>query len=150
IAGSFMDDLLTYFTPPVMEGQTFITFTPFETRMLGELRLYRNAQGKFSAKARYITLDDKFADDPEAAALVAALSEAERKLPDYTKNITGMSQGNNQARPGGNQAQPPANGSAPQYASSIICAQCHKTEYVQWMNSAHAHAADPFATRMDE
>src|SRR4029077_8449522 len=55
------------FTTPFYVGQTLIAFTPFETRMLGEIRFYRGAQGKFTTKQRFVGLDElKVPEDPAA------------------------------------------------------------------------------------
>src|SRR5215813_10535787 len=70
IAGN-AESLIESFTPPHYVGQTLIVFTPFETRMLGELRFYRSSQGKFTTKPRFIALDEELEpEDPSAKKLV--------------------------------------------------------------------------------
>ena len=64
------------FTPPLRVGPTLVAFTPFESRLLGELRFFRDAQGKFSIRTRYISLDESLGDDPIGAKTAAEVSDA--------------------------------------------------------------------------
>jgi hypothetical protein len=137
------------FTMPVLVGQTLIVFTPFETRMLGELRFYAIAQGKFSTRQRFIALDEQsIAEDPEAKQLVDAATKAEsdartnskKLLEDWlTTSRAPLSVGSATARI-----------ESPAYASSGACSQCHIAQYMKWSNSAHAHATDPLVARPSE
>ncbi|HWO00140.1 MAG TPA: hypothetical protein VNS63_12820, partial [Blastocatellia bacterium] len=65
------------FTAPATSGNTLILFTSFETRMMGELRFYRDSQGKFSTVSRYITLDEIVPDNPAAKQLTVLATDAE-------------------------------------------------------------------------
>src|SRR6185369_26761 len=66
------------FTPPVYVGKTLVVFTPYETRILGEMRFYRDAQGKFTTKQRFIALDETLIpEDQPAKLLVDAATKAE-------------------------------------------------------------------------
>ncbi len=131
------------FTPPVYVGATLIAYTPFETRMLGELRVYRSAQGKFSTKQRFITLDEELVpEDPAAKLVVDAAATAEREARTNSKKllddwlassrfrVTSQPEDVNSSRA----ASPPT------YVTSAACSRCHLTQYLKWANSAHAQA----------
>jgi transcription elongation factor Elf1 len=141
------------FTPPVYVGQTLVVYTPFETRMLGELRFYRSAQGKFTTRQRFIVLDEiHVPEDPAAKQLVDAATKAEtdaRKnsrmllenwLASSRKPVTVKSPDRDSSK----------SGSTPAYVASSACSKCHLAEYMKWTNSAHAHATDPLQPRPDE
>lgn len=130
-----------FFTPPVSVGQTFIVFTPFETRMLGELLFYREATGKYSARTRYITLDDAVPDDGTAMLTVNAARDAEQS----TRANSKLLMDNWLAR---TRTHKPANSPASAYVSASKCAGCHTAQYIQWSNSAHAHAIDKLVERV--
>jgi hypothetical protein len=139
------------FTPPLYVGQTLIVFTPFETRMLGELRFYRNPQGKFSTKQRFISLDELIPSDPAAQKLVAEASSAEIEARDKSKQLWEAWLAKSVS---GNFGKLPANDSSkngsPAYVSAAVCTQCHATQYAKWTNSAHAHAINSLASRSAE
>lgn len=138
------------FTPPFYAGQTLVVFTPFETRMLGELRFYRGAQGKFTTRQRFIVLDE-FAIPEDAAAkkIVDAAAAAESQALDNSKKLLdawlAASVGRGARREPGS-----SNKTAPVYVTSSACNQCHTTQYMKWANSAHAHATDPLPPRSAE
>lgn len=139
------------FTPPLTVGQTLIVFTSYETRMLGELRFYRDAQEKFSTKARFITLDETIPDDTAAAQTVAAAREEETNALSKSKTLLGKWQEMSRARNSGTASARNGTGEpSPGYISSASCAQCHVAQYMRWVNSAHAHASDPLAPRQFE
>ena len=141
------------FTPPVYVGATLIVFTPFETRMLGELRFYRNAQGKFSTKQRFITLDEALVpEDPAAKLVVDAATSAESAARSNSKTLLENWLAGSRMRV---TTQPPDAGSPrgeslPTYVSSAVCSQCHVAEYMKWANGPHAHATDPLPARWVE
>ncbi len=139
-----------FFTPPMNVSDTFIVFTPYESRMLGELRFYREEQGKFSARVRFVTLDEKFADDPAAAQTVVAAREAGDKSIADTKAMLDDWLSKTRAADAANSGGNSTGESSPAYVSSIACAQCHMAQYIQWTNSAHAHASKPIALRRFE
>ena len=132
-----------FFTPPLTVGKTLIVFTPYETRMIGELRFYRDAQGSFSPKTRYISLDTVVPDDPAALQTANAAREAEEAARERSKTLLTEWL----ASTGGRKH---AGESAPAYASSAACAQCHAAQYIKWSNSAHARATDALAPRQFE
>jgi 2',3'-cyclic-nucleotide 2'-phosphodiesterase (5'-nucleotidase family) len=142
IAGNSQSDA-GYFTPPQTVGQTLILFTPVETRMLGELRGYREASNKVSFRTRFITLDETFPNDADATQLVDAAREAEEGTRNQSKqtieNWLAASRG-----------PKPASDAATAYVSSGACGQCHQAQYIQWSNSGHAHATDKLPPRWVE
>lgn len=128
------------FTPPMKFGETLIVFTPYETRTLGELRFYFDAQGKFSTRERYISLDDAAGED--AAALQIATASGRIETDVYKVNQDLLTDWLAHAR---NAREP---GSA--YVSSSACAQCHSAQYSKWANSEHARATDALVLKKVE
>ena len=139
------------FTPPITVGQTLIVFTSYETRMLGELRFYRDEQEKFSTKTRFIPLDEPIPDDSAAAQAVTAARDLETNARGESKTLLGkwleISRAHNS---GAARERNAVSESSPSYVSSAGCAQCHAAQYVRWANSAHAHATDPLPPRQFE
>jgi len=147
------DSVEEAFTPPVYVGPTLIVFTPFETRMLGELRFYRNAQGKFSTKQRFITLDELLVpEDPAAKLVVDAATSAESAARSNSKtlleNWLASSRMRLTAQPP--KADSPGGESSPTYVTSAACSQCHVAQYMKWANGPHARATDPLPPRWVE
>jgi 5''-nucleotidase/2'',3''-cyclic phosphodiesterase and related esterases len=132
-----------YFTPPLTVSQTLILFTPYETRMLGELRAYREASGKYSLRTRFITLDETVPDDATATQLVTKAREAEESTRSQSKKIL-------EGWLATSRSTKSADGAVAAYASSRACAQCHQAQYIQWANSGHAHATDKLPPRWVE
>ena len=136
------------FTPPLYVGKTLIAFTPFETRMLGELRFYRDAQGSFSTKQRFIALDEVLVpSDPAAKKLVDAATAAENDARSQSKKLLDQWLAISRA-PSGNRAASPA--ALADYVGSNACSQCHVGQYMKWANSSHARASDPLVPRAFE
>lgn len=138
------------FTTPYYVGQTLVVFTPFETRMLGELRFYKNAQGKFTTKQRFIVLDEiMIPEDPEAKQLVAAATIAEADARKDSKTLLEKWLASSRTLATGRSAvrDSAESRSSPAYATSAACSQCHLEQYMKWTNSAHAHATDPLPPR---
>jgi hypothetical protein len=141
------------FTPPVYVGPTLIVFTPYETRMLGELRFYRNGQGKFTTKQRFIALDETLVpEDPAAKQVVDAAASAESEARSNSKRLLESWLASSRMRVS---TQPPGSDSSraesfPTFATSAACSQCHVAQYMKWANSAHAHATDPLPPRAFE
>jgi hypothetical protein len=125
------------FTPPLRFGETLVAFTPFETRFLGELRFYRNDQGKFSTRERFISLDAGVGDDQTALKVAADVTAANLKA--YKDNQAALSAWSSNSA-GGNGVS----------ASSTACAQCHAAQYFKWANSRHARASDILALKQTE
>lgn len=141
------------FTPPVYVGQTLVVFTPFETRLLGELRFYRNAQGKFTTKQRFIVLDENMIpEDPAAKQLVDAATRAEVDARKNSKALLENWLASSRTRvidklPDRDSLK---SGSSPAYVTGAACSQCHLAQSMKWVNSAHAHTIDPLQPRSNE
>ena len=150
IAGN-AESLNESFTPPVRVGKTLIVYTPFETRMLGELRFYRDAQGKFSTKQRFIALDETLVpEDPAAKQVVDSAANAERDTRDTSKKLLEDWLQTSRLRVAPPDPNSTGNDAAPAYTSSSACSQCHVAQYMKWSNTAHAHATDPLPPRAIE
>jgi hypothetical protein len=133
------------FTPPIYVGPTLIVFTPYETRMLGELSFYRGAQGKFSTKQRFVTLDEILVpEDSSAKQLVAAAANAESETRTNSARLLERWLESSRMRV---TAQPADARSSPAFVTSAACSQCHAPQYLKWSNSGHAHATDRLAGR---
>jgi hypothetical protein len=139
------------FTPSFRIGETLLTFTPFETRFLGELRFYRDEKGKVTFRERFISLDEGVQDDAEAMQIVNGVREDKNSTYKAAQALLPNWIGSVQSQPAWNPAtaQPNA-GSAPVYISSQACAQCHAEQYFKWANSTHARATDPLMLDKDE
>jgi hypothetical protein len=110
--------------------------------MLGELRGYREASGKFSLRTRYITLDETFPDDAAAIHLANEAREAEEAARNQSKqSLESWLENTRRSTP---------TDSGPGYVSSGACASCHQAAYIAWSSSAHAHATDPLPARWVE
>jgi hypothetical protein len=138
------------FTPPFYTGQTLVVFTPFETRMLGELRFYRGSQGRFTTRQRFIVLDEfAIQEDPAAKKFVDGSTVAESQARDNSKTLldTWLA---SVSRRGAGREPAPAGKSGSDYVTSAACNQCHAAQYMKWANSAHARATDPLPPRSAE
>ena len=141
------------FTPPVYVGATLIVYTPFEARMLGELRFYRNAQGKFSTTQRFITLDEALVpEDPAAKLMVDAAARAESEARRDSKKLLDDWLASSSPRVTNQPAGPNSlrGESAPTYVSGKACSLCHVSQYLKWANSAHAQATNALPPRAGE
>lgn len=127
------------FTSPLKIRGTFIAFTPLETRMLGELRIYRDAKGKFSSRSRFITLDPGVPEDAEAREMAVATTRAEvdsrKEARAFLDNWLMSVQANKRATAG----KKPLPGG---FVSSSTCAACHTAHYIQWANTKHYRSMD--------
>lgn len=139
----------TMFTPPAIVGKTLILFTPFETRMLGELRFYRNAQGSFSTVSRFITLDDAIPDQPAARQMTVAAEEAEANALKTSKQLLEAWLAASRMRMSARTIASEAS-SGPAYAGVARCGQCHTDQYLRWSVSPHARATDRLPPRQSE
>lgn len=139
------------FTPPFYSGTTLLVFTPFETRMLGELRFYRGAQGKFTTRQRFIVLDEiAISEDPAAKKIVDAAAVAESQALQNSKKLLEAWLVSSRGRGGARPEPGSSNTAGSTYVTSAACNQCHAAQYVKWANSAHAHATDPLPPRSAE
>ncbi|HSF24988.1 MAG TPA: multiheme c-type cytochrome [Blastocatellia bacterium] len=139
------------FVPPVTAGNTLIVFTPLETRMIGELRFYRDAAGKFSTVTRFITLDEVVPDNQAAKQLTVSAIEAETVARRVSNQLLENWLVSSRTRksfksPDAEVASKPVLA----FIGAARCAQCHGDQYSRWAISAHAHATDPLPPRQTE
>lgn len=139
------------FTPPASADKTLILFTSFETRMLGELRFYRDSMGKLSTVSRYITLDDAVPDNLAAKHLTVSAAEVETNTRDASKRLLEDWLAASRMRKLAKSIESDVSaGSGPAYAGAATCAKCHGDQYLRWSVSAHARATDPLPPRQVE
>ncbi len=112
---------------PKQVNNTLIVYAAKETKHLGELRFYVDAEGivdRFTA--RYVELDSLIPDDPQMAEITARarkeINVAQTREAEAEVTIVA---GKPQDSP---------------YVLSEACATCHKTEYEIWKKSRHSHA----------
>lgn len=134
-----------YFIVPFRIGTTLIAFTPFETRMLGELRFYRDEQSRFTVKERFISLNGLVPDDPVALESVNAANEAEIDARKATE--ASLKEWLSSTRASENSQARPLDEASIQYASSSTCSQCHLAQYVKWNSSDHARATGALVSK---
>jgi 2',3'-cyclic-nucleotide 2'-phosphodiesterase (5'-nucleotidase family) len=147
------ESLESGFTPPLYIGSTLIVFTPYETRMIGELRFYRNAQGKFTTRQRFVALDEILVpENPEAKQVVQAAAAAESETRANSKKLLEDWLTASRIRVTTRPTDTGSSGSTPTptLVSSAACSQCHVAQYMKWANSAHAQATNPLPARVLE
>jgi 2',3'-cyclic-nucleotide 2'-phosphodiesterase (5'-nucleotidase family) len=131
------------FTPPETLGQTLIAYTPYETRMLGELRFYRDQAGRFTSRARFITLDDEMGDAPAALEMANAADAAETRAREDSKtSLEDWLARSRQRNVGGRSSDQQS-----PFVGSAACAACHSVQYIRWSNGPHSRATDPLPPR---
>jgi 2',3'-cyclic-nucleotide 2'-phosphodiesterase (5'-nucleotidase family) len=117
---------------PKQVNNTLIVYAAKETKHLGELRFYTDAEGVVDRfTARYVELDEVIPDDP---ALLAITKQARQEI-DVVQ--TRMAEAEADAYAAKLAAAGPQESS---FVTSAKCAECHKTEYEIWQKSRHAHA----------
>jgi hypothetical protein len=118
---------------PTTIGRTYIAYSAYQTKLLGELRLYWDERGAgVRVRARYVELDGLVPDDPSTEALRA---EARRELAAVQRRLAERATAETiRSRPVGDGAL---------FVGSGACQSCHAAAYAVWMGSGHAHA---FAT----
>jgi hypothetical protein len=139
------------FIPSIRVANTLVVFTSFETRFLGELRFYRDEQGKFAIRERFISLDEVLIYDPDAQKMVEASRESKNSA--YKQSQIDLVQwlGGIKLRPTWTRATAQAKEGAPaEYISANACAECHMDQFIKWSNSKHARATDSLMLHKDE
>ncbi|HKY06356.1 MAG TPA: multiheme c-type cytochrome [Blastocatellia bacterium] len=136
------------FVAPVTVGSTIIYSTPYESRLLGELRFYRGAGGKLSIKDRYILLNQEVGDDPLALETATAAKQAEDTDRKEAKELFSGWLARTRRATRSRRGQQTATQS--KFVSSGACVSCHEPQYIQWNNSAHAHATDKLVSKQVE
>ncbi len=112
---------------PQQVNNALIVYAAKETKHLGELRFYTDAEGVVDRfTARYVELDGIIPDDPPLAEIT---TRARREI-DVVQ--TRLAEAEAAALAGKMQDSP--------YALSESCAKCHKAEYEIWKKSRHSHA----------
>jgi len=112
---------------PKQVNNTLVVYAARETKHLGELRFYTDAEGVVDHfTARYVELDGIIPDDPR----MAEITTKARKEIDVVQ--TRLAEEEAEAMAGKLLNTP--------FALSESCAQCHKDEYLAWKNSRHSHA----------
>jgi Cytochrome c554 and c-prime len=112
---------------PKQVKNTLVVFAARETKHLGELRFYTDAEGVVERfTARYVELDEIIPDDPRMAEITASA----RKEIDVVQTRLAEEEA---AVIAGKPLNTP-------FTLSESCAQCHKAEYEVWKNSRHSHA----------
>jgi len=112
---------------PKQVNNALVVYAAKETKHLGELRFYTDAEGVVERfTARYVELDSIIPDDPQ----MAEMTTRARKEIDVVQ--TQLAEAEAVALAGKVQDTP--------YALSESCAQCHKAEYETWKQSRHSHA----------
>lgn len=84
-------------TEPAFSADTNITYTRYQTRQLGELRMKFDGKKVASMTNRYVTLDEKLPKDPVATEMAAEAKEAFKEAQAARFNGNG-----NTVAPGGN------------------------------------------------
>ncbi|HKQ90423.1 MAG TPA: multiheme c-type cytochrome [Blastocatellia bacterium] len=112
---------------PKQVNNALVVYAAKETKHLGELRFYTDAEGAVERfTARYVELDEIIPDDPRMAEMTAGA----RKEIDVVQTRLAEEEA---AAIAGKPLNTP-------FALSESCAQCHKVEYEVWKNSRHSHA----------
>ncbi|MDX2030493.1 MAG: multiheme c-type cytochrome [Blastocatellia bacterium] len=114
---------------PKQVNNTMIVYAAKETKHLGELRFYLDAEGivdRFTA--RYVELDAVIPDDPEMAAMTR---QARKDLDGLQVQLAEEEAKAYLAK---------ADSTPSPFALSESCAQCHQAEYEKWKTTRHAHA----------
>jgi Cytochrome c554 and c-prime len=142
------DEITGLFIPPITLGRTFLVFTPYETRMVGELRFYHDPEGKLSSRARFISLDQVVPDDSAALQTAAAAREAEVAAVRSARTL--LTEWLAKTSASGQSNPDEASNKAPHFVSSNACARCHNAQYIQWSNSAHALTSGKLLSRQSE
>ncbi len=123
---------------PKQVNNTLIVYAAKETKHLGELRIYTDAEGVVDRfTARYVELDEVVPDDPQLASITR---QARREIDAVQ---TQMAEAEARAYAANN----PAGGPASPYLLSETCGKCHEAEYRIWRNSRHSHAFAALETR---
>jgi hypothetical protein len=121
--------------PPTTIGRTYIAYSAYQTKLLGELRLYLNERGGGKrVLARYVELDGLIPDEPSTEALRAA---ARRELAAVQRRLA------ERAMAEARRPLPASSGEGATFVGSRTCHSCHSEAYAVWTASGHARA---FAT----
>ncbi|NOT61857.1 MAG: hypothetical protein HOP19_16710, partial [Acidobacteria bacterium] len=124
---------------PMQINNTLIMYATKETKHLGELRFYADADGDIERfTVRYVELDEVIADD----ATLATMTKTARKEIDAVQTKMAEDEAALIAAKIAVDGLPPSS-----FVTSEKCAQCHKAEFDKWQKTRHAHAFKGIETR---
>jgi 2',3'-cyclic-nucleotide 2'-phosphodiesterase (5'-nucleotidase family) len=116
---------------PKQVNNALILYAANQTKHLGELRCYVDAQGVVDRfTARYVELDEVIPDDAE----MARVTRQARGEIDVVQRQMAEVEATAHATRSAASKQPLV------YVTSQVCAACHKQEYEVWQKTRHAHA----------
>jgi 2',3'-cyclic-nucleotide 2'-phosphodiesterase (5'-nucleotidase family) len=116
---------------PKQVNNTLIVYAANQTKHLGELRFYADAEGSIDKFTnRYVELDEVIPDQPQ----MASMTKAARAQIDAVQ--TKMAEEETAAMVAKGSGNPQAAG----YVTSEACAKCHTAEYAVWQKSRHSGA----------
>ncbi|MCI0336951.1 MAG: hypothetical protein L0226_05205 [Acidobacteria bacterium] len=119
---------------PRQVNNALIVYAAKETKHLGELRVYTDAEGVVDRfTARYVELDEIIPDDPQMAEITR---QARQELDQVQIRLA-----EEEAR-----AYIARNPASP-YVLSETCGTCHVAEYAIWQKSLHSHAFAALETK---
>jgi len=120
-------------------NNTLIVYAAKETKHLGELRFYTDADGVVERFTnRYVELDEIIPDEPQ----LAAITKQARQEIDVVQTKMAEAEAELIAAQIAKEGAP----SSP-YATSEACAKCHAPEYELWQKTRHSQAFAGLATR---
>jgi 2',3'-cyclic-nucleotide 2'-phosphodiesterase (5'-nucleotidase family) len=113
---------------PKEVNNTLILYASRQSKYLGELRLYADANGEIERFTnRYVELDSVIPDDP---AMLETTKKARAEIGIVQQRMAEEVAAAHLSN--GNQAAI--------YATSETCAKCHQDEYDKWKQTRHSHA----------
>lgn len=121
---------------PKQVNNALIVYASNQTKYLGELRFYIDAEGVVDRFTnRYVELDSVIPDDPQMAEVTkrarAEIDVVQRRLADEIAAAHAAKAAN----------QPSL------YATAATCVKCHQAEYDVWKRTRHAHAFAALETK---
>ena len=124
---------------PMQVNNTLIMYATKETKHLGELRFYADADGGIERfTVRYVELDEVITDD----AALATMTKNARKEIDAVQTKMAEDEAAIIAAKIAVDGLPPSS-----FVTSEKCAQCHQAEFDKWQKTRHAHAFKGLETR---
>ena len=124
---------------PMQVNNTLILYAAKETKHLGELRFYTDAEGVVERFTnRYVELDEIIPDDPQ----LAAITKQARQEIDVVQTKMAEAEAELIAAKIAREGAPKS-----PYATSEACAKCHAPEYALWQKTRHSHAFAGLETR---
>jgi hypothetical protein len=123
---------------PKQVNNALILYAAKETKHLGELRFYTDAEGVVDRFTnRYVELDGVIPDDPGMAEVT---KQARAEIDVVQARMAELEAAAHAAKTAaGAQLSP--------YVTSETCGACHKTEYAIWKQTLHAHAFAALETK---